>query len=67
MDDSIFTLDKVYATTTRDNLTTIRVLEQVGLVRNNEGPIGVAVLFFDEENDTMYDNIINEYVLSSTL
>lgn len=67
MDDSIFTLDKVYATTTRDNLTTIRVLEQVGLVRNNEGPIGVAGLFFDEENDTMYDNIINEYVLSSTL
>ena len=63
MDGTAFTLEKVYATTTRDNHTTIRVLEQMGFERNAEGPIGVAVVFFDEKNDTMYDNIINEYVL----
>lgn len=65
VDGNVVTVDKLYATTIAENISTIKLLEKLGFRRNitEDGPILVMNAFFDEEDGMFYKNRIVEYVL----
>ena len=56
-------LDKIYATTTAENLPTKKLLEKNGFFRPNTGAILTLMDYIDPETDAIYANRIIEYVL----